>query len=79
MICGDDDRPRRLPSRRHTTAAHAGDGSASSGREVQLIGDEDSKNHHRLRVAIVEVTLNDGTKLSERVEGRAQIPKSEIA
>ena len=36
--------------------------------KVQLIGDEELENLIPARVAIVEVTLNDGTNLTERVE-----------
>ncbi|HEX4643032.1 MAG TPA: MmgE/PrpD family protein [Candidatus Acidoferrales bacterium] len=36
--------------------------------KVQLIGEEDLEKLIPARVAIVEVTLNDGTKLTERVE-----------
>jgi 2-methylcitrate dehydratase PrpD len=36
--------------------------------KVQLVGEEELEKLIPKRVAIVEVTLNDGTKLSERVE-----------
>jgi 2-methylcitrate dehydratase PrpD len=36
--------------------------------KVQLVPDEELENLIPVRVAIVEVTLNDGTRLSERVE-----------
>jgi 2-methylcitrate dehydratase PrpD len=45
--------------------------------KVQLIPDEALDKLHPARVAIVEVTLADGTKLTERVEavrGTAQNP-----
>ena len=45
--------------------------------KVQLIGDEELEKLIPKRVAIVEVTLNDGTKLTERVEavrGTAENP-----
>jgi len=45
--------------------------------KVQLIADEELDKLHPARVSIVEVTLADGTKLSERVEavrGTAQNP-----
>jgi 2-methylcitrate dehydratase PrpD len=45
--------------------------------KVQLIGDEALDKLHPARVSIVEVTLADGAKLTERVEavrGTAQNP-----
>ena len=36
--------------------------------KIQLVFDEGLEKLHPMRVAIVEVTLNDGTKLSERIE-----------
>jgi 2-methylcitrate dehydratase PrpD len=44
--------------------------------KVQLIGDEELEKLIPVRVAIVEVTLNDGTKLSERVEAVRGTPEN---
>ncbi len=44
--------------------------------KVQLIGDEDLEKLIPKRVAIVEVTLNDGTKLTERVENVRGTPEN---
>jgi 2-methylcitrate dehydratase PrpD len=44
--------------------------------KVQLIGDEDLEKLIPKRVAIVEVTLNDGTKLTERVESVRGTPEN---
>jgi len=43
---------------------------------VQLISDEELERLIPARVAIVEVTLNDGTKLTERVEAVRALPKT---
>jgi 2-methylcitrate dehydratase PrpD len=44
--------------------------------KVQLIGDEELEKLIPVRVAIVEVTLNDGTKLTERVEAVRGTPEN---
>ena len=44
--------------------------------KVQLIGDDELEHMIPKRVAIVEVTLNDGTKLSERVESVRGTPEN---
>ena len=44
--------------------------------KVQLIGDEELEKLIPARVAIVEVTLNDGTKLTERVESVRGTPEN---
>jgi 2-methylcitrate dehydratase PrpD len=44
--------------------------------KVQLIGEEELENMIPKRVAIVEVTLNDGTKYSERVESVRGTPEN---
>jgi 2-methylcitrate dehydratase PrpD len=44
--------------------------------KVQLLGDEDLEKLIPKRVAIVEVTLNDGTKLTERVESVRGTPEN---
>jgi 2-methylcitrate dehydratase PrpD len=44
--------------------------------KVQLIGDEELEKLIPARVAIVEVTLNDGTKLTERVEAVRGTPEN---
>jgi 2-methylcitrate dehydratase PrpD len=44
--------------------------------KVQLVGDEELEKLIPKRVAIVEVTLNDGTKLSERVENVRGTPEN---
>jgi len=44
--------------------------------KVQLIGDEELERLIPKRVAVVEVTLNDGTKLSERVESVRGTPEN---
>jgi 2-methylcitrate dehydratase PrpD len=44
--------------------------------KVQLIGDEELERLIPARVAIVEVTLNDGTKLTERVEAVRGTPEN---
>jgi len=44
--------------------------------KVQLIGDEELEKLIPKRVAIVEVTLNDGTKLTERVESVRGTPQN---
>jgi 2-methylcitrate dehydratase PrpD len=44
--------------------------------KVQLIGDEELEKLIPKRVAIVEVTLNDGTKLTERVEAVRGTPEN---
>jgi 2-methylcitrate dehydratase PrpD len=44
--------------------------------KVQLIGDDELEKLIPKRVAIVEVTLNDGTKLSERVEAVRGTPEN---
>jgi 2-methylcitrate dehydratase PrpD len=51
--------------------------------KVQLVFDEGLEKLHPARVAIIEVTLSDGTKLSERVEavrGTAEnpMPRGEV-
>ena len=47
--------------------------------KVQLIGDEELEHLIPKRVAIVEVTLNDGTKLSERVESVRGTPENPMS
>ncbi len=47
--------------------------------KVQLIGDEELEKLIPRRVAIVEVTLNDGTKLSERVEAVRGTPENPMS
>jgi 2-methylcitrate dehydratase PrpD len=47
--------------------------------KVQLIGDEELEKLIPKRVAIVEVTLNDGTKLSERVEAVRGTPENPMS
>jgi len=47
--------------------------------KVQLIGDDDLEKLIPKRVAIVEVTLNDGTKLSERVESVRGTPENPMS
>jgi len=44
--------------------------------KVQLIADEELERLIPARVAIVEVTLNDGTKLTERVEAVRGTPEN---
>jgi len=44
--------------------------------KVQLIGDQELEKLIPARVAIVEVTLNDGTKLTERVESVRGTPEN---
>jgi 2-methylcitrate dehydratase PrpD len=44
--------------------------------KVQLIGDEELEKLIPARVAIVDVTLNDGTKLTERVESVRGTPEN---
>jgi 2-methylcitrate dehydratase PrpD len=44
--------------------------------KVQLIGEEELERLIPKRVAIVEVTLNDGTKLTERVESVRGTPEN---
>lgn len=44
--------------------------------KVQLIGEEDLEKLIPKRVAIVDVTLNDGTKLTERVENVRGTPEN---
>jgi 2-methylcitrate dehydratase PrpD len=44
--------------------------------KVQLIGEEELEKLIPARVAIVEVTLNDGTKLTERVESVRGTPEN---
>jgi len=44
--------------------------------KVQLIADEELERLIPARVAIVEVTLNDGTKLTERVEAVRGTPET---
>ena len=44
--------------------------------KVQLIGDEELEKLIPKRVAVVEVTLNDGTKLTERVESVRGTPEN---
>jgi 2-methylcitrate dehydratase PrpD len=44
--------------------------------KVQLIGDEELEKLIPARVAIVEVTLNDGTKLTERVDAVRGTPEN---
>jgi 2-methylcitrate dehydratase PrpD len=47
--------------------------------KVQLIGDEDLEKLIPKRVAIVEVTLNDGTKFTERVESVRGTPENPMS
>jgi 2-methylcitrate dehydratase PrpD len=47
--------------------------------KVQLIGEEDLEKLIPKRVAIVEVTLNDGTKLTERVEAVRGTPENPMS
>jgi 2-methylcitrate dehydratase PrpD len=47
--------------------------------KVQLIGDEELEKLIPRRVAIVEVTLNDGTKLTERVESVRGTPENPMS
>jgi 2-methylcitrate dehydratase PrpD len=47
--------------------------------KVQLIGDEDLEKLIPKRVAIVEVTLNDGTKWTERVEAVRGTPENPMS
>lgn len=47
--------------------------------KVQLIGDEELEKLIPSRVAIVEVTLNDGTKLTERVESVRGTPENPMS
>jgi 2-methylcitrate dehydratase PrpD len=47
--------------------------------KVQLIGEEELEKLIPKRVAIVEVTLNDGTKLSERVEAVRGTPENPMS
>ncbi len=47
--------------------------------KVQLIGDADLEKLIPKRVAVVEVTLNDGTKLSERVESVRGTPENPMS
>ena len=47
--------------------------------KVQLIGDEELEKLIPKRVAIVEVTLNDGTKLNERVESVRGTPENPMS
>jgi 2-methylcitrate dehydratase PrpD len=47
--------------------------------KVQLIGDEELERLIPKRVAIVEVTLNDGTKLAERVEAVRGTPENPMS
>jgi len=47
--------------------------------KVQLIGDEELEKLIPKRVAIVEVTLTDGTKLSERVESVRGTPENPMS
>jgi len=47
--------------------------------KVQLIGDEELEKLIPKRVAIVEVTLNDGTKLTERVEAVRGTPENPMS
>src|SRR5579862_2322254 len=47
--------------------------------KVQLIGDEELEKLIPKRVAIVEVTLNDGTKLTERVESVRGTPENPMS
>jgi 2-methylcitrate dehydratase PrpD len=44
--------------------------------KVQLIGDPELEKLIPARVAIVEITLNDGTKLTERVESVRGTPEN---
>jgi len=50
--------------------------SSSQRAKVQLISDEELERLIPARVAIVEVTLNDGTKLTERVEAVRGTPET---
>src|SRR4029077_6432746 len=47
--------------------------------KVQLIGDEELEKLIPKRVAIVEVTLNDGTRLTERVESVRGTPENPMS
>ena len=47
--------------------------------KVQLIGDEELEELIPKRVAIVEVTLNDGTKLTERVDSVRGTPENPMS
>ena len=47
--------------------------------KVQLIGDDELEKLIPKRVAIVEVTLNDGTKLTERVESVRGTPENPMS
>jgi 2-methylcitrate dehydratase PrpD len=47
--------------------------------KVQLIGDDDLEKLIPKRVAVVEVTLNDGTKLTERVEAVRGTPENPMS
>jgi 2-methylcitrate dehydratase PrpD len=47
--------------------------------KVQLLGEEDLEKLLPKRVAIVEVTLNDGTKLSERVDAVRGTPENPMS
>ena len=47
--------------------------------KVQLIGDEELEKLIPKRVAIVEVTLNDGTKLTERVDAVRGTPENPMS
>jgi 2-methylcitrate dehydratase PrpD len=47
--------------------------------KVQLIGDEELEKLIPVRVAIVEVTLNDGTKFTERVEAVRGTPENPMS
>src|SRR5258708_13470735 len=47
--------------------------------KVKLVPDEDLEKLIPKRVAIVEVTLNDGTKLSERVEAVRGTPENPMS
>jgi len=46
---------------------------------VQLVGDDDLEKLIPKRVAIVEVTLNDGTKLAERIEAVRGTPENPMS
>jgi 2-methylcitrate dehydratase PrpD len=47
--------------------------------KVQLIGEEELERLIPKRVAIVEVTLNDGTKLTQRVEAVRGTPENPMS
>jgi 2-methylcitrate dehydratase PrpD len=47
--------------------------------KVQLVGEEELEKLIPKRVAIVEVTLNDGTKLTERVEAVRGTPENPMS